>query len=449
MKNKLSAPLLLILAVTACLSFFYTPRHVQAAASPEEYQKPAAKKTTSQQPGAVMKDRPTAGDSASAAQFAWLLFLYAMQPSTGSGGPLTFENWTEQCQLNPKQVGCPTQAQLAAHRGANGRVRILHGSALARKMVVGLKANQPGAECNAMTTGNLGGYPAPSNVVSTAQFCEEVFVNPAEKSFVTANGLTTLTGQQTYGKAHGGAITFPWSAVEVKADWVPVASFSNPTFSCPDPTNKLYTETINGTCYALVGFHISSKVLPDWVWATFEPNSSVTNPNRCDPKLYDTCFDPWGTTSSQPYGKGQTAQQSQQLQQAMSNAHLNGAFNNYFLTGVETQFVSNGNPIPLGSSFVEFNAGVPPGQASCITCHRYAYFDGKQPPSGSPEDNFGGAPSGWPNVGYACNQNQNGNCTPVVPNSTSQDFSWMLGLMPYNGAGAKAGAGADKMKPKP
>ncbi len=446
MKNKLSVPLLLILAVTACLSFFYTPHHVQAATGPEEYQKPATKKTASQQPGAVMKDRPTAGDSASTAQFAWLLFLYAMQPSTGPGGPLTFENWTEQCQLNPNQIGCPTAAQLAAHRGANGRVRTLHGSALAKKMV-GLKANQPGDECNGMNTGGFPGYPAPSNVVSSAQFCEEVFVNPSEKSFVTANGLITLTGQQTYGKAHGGAITFPWSAVEVKADWVPVASFSNPTFSCPDPTNKLYTETINGTCYALVGLHISSKVLPDWVWATFEPNSSVTNPNRCDPKLYDTCFDPWGTTSSQPYGKGQTAQQSQQLQQAMSNAHLNQAFNNYFLTGVQTQFVSNGSAIPLGSSFVEFNAGVLPGQASCITCHRYAYFDGKQPPSGSPEDNFGGAPNGWPNVGYACNQNQNGNCTPVVPNSTSQDFSWMLGLMPYNGTGANAGA--HKMKPKP
>jgi hypothetical protein len=87
-----------------------------------------------------------------------------------------------------------------------------------------------------------------------------------------------------------------------------------------------------------------------------------------------------------------------------------------------------------------------PGQASCITCHRYAYFDGKQPPKRHPENNFGGAPTGWANVGYACNQNQNGNCTPVVPNSTSQDFSWMLGLMPYSGASAKS---ADKTKPKP
>lgn len=219
--------------------------------------------------------------------------------------------------------------------------------------------------------------------------------------------------------------------MEIKADLVPAASYSpTQTFRCPDDTGSLYTEVINGTCYALVGFHISSKVLPDWLWATFEPNSSITNPNRCDPKLYDTCFDPWGTTSSKPYGKGQSVPQSPQLKQAMTAAGLNKAFNNYFLTGVQTVFVRNGKPVPLGNSFVEFNAGAP-GQASCITCHRYAYFDGKKPQQGAPEDNFGGPPAGWPAVGYACNKNQAGNCTPVVPNSTSQDFSWMLGLMPY------------------
>jgi hypothetical protein len=179
--------------------------------------------------------------------------------------------------------------------------------------------------------------------------------------------------------------------------------------------------------------------MPNWLWATFEPNSKVTNPNRCDSALYNSCFDTWGTTSSQPYGKGETAQQSPQLHQAMAAAHLNPAFNNYFLTGVQTHFVDHdGKPILLGNSFVEFNQGVPPGKSSCITCHKYAYFDGKQPAREAPEDNFGRPPQGWPSVGYACNQNQNGNCTPVVANSTAQDFSWMLGLMPYSSAGAKA-----------
>ncbi|MBO1764845.1 hypothetical protein JQN64_27085, partial [Escherichia coli] len=146
-------------------------------------------------------------------------------------------------------------------------------------------------------------------------------MNPPEANFVKTNGLITLTGQQAYAKGQGGAITFPWDAIEVKADWVPTSSF-NPSFQCPDPTHSLYTETINGTCYALVGLHISSKVLPDWLWATFEPASTITNPNRCDANLYDTCFDPWGTTSKTPYGKGTTVPQSPQLKQLMASAGL-------------------------------------------------------------------------------------------------------------------------------
>lgn len=377
------------------------------------------------EPGAAptLAEKPTVGDAAAQAQFAWLLFVHAMKPSNGA---LTFETWTEQCQINPAMAGCPAQAATA---GATKR-RLLHGSALAHR---GAKAkvstSDNGVECNPMSTSPVGGYPPPGNVTATAQFCEEVYVNPPERDFVVQNQLTTLTGQSTYAKAHGNAITFPWDAIEVKADWVPTSSFANPTFTCPDTSGKLYTETINGTCYALVGVHISSKILPDWVWATFEPASDITNPNRCDPTLYDTCFDPWGTTSSAPYGKGKTVPQSPQLAQLMKAAGLPAAFNNYYLTGVQTQFVdAGGKPIPLGNSFVEFNAGVSPGHASCITCHKYAYFDGKPV---SPENNFGGPPAGWAPVGYACNKpGATGNCTPVTPGSIAQDFSWMLGLLP-------------------
>lgn len=384
---------------------------------------PETKTVGGERPGG----KPILGDPVSEAQFAWNLFVQAVSPS---GSSLTFENWTEQCQLNPAMIGCPSAAPAAG-------TRTLHSSALARafRLRAGKSADatQGGIECGAMATQPVGGFPVPKNVTKNATFCEEVFVDSTEAAFVRQKGLTTLTGQQTYAKANGGAITFPWTAIEIKADWVPTSSFANPTFQCPDPTNKLYTETINGTCYALVGMHISSKALPDWVWATFEPASAVTNPNRCDPKLYNACFDPWGTTSKVPYGPGKTVPQSPQLQQLMASANLNKAFSNYYLTGVQTQFVdAAGKPIPLGSSFVEFNANVPPGQASCITCHKYAYFDGKQPPPNQPENNFGGPPPGWAAVGYACNQpNAKANCTPVTAGSISQDFSWMLGLMPY------------------
>jgi hypothetical protein len=445
MKNRipLSVALLSIVAVAVCFSI-YSKDRVEAAARPQEPEKSAS---ASQHPAANIAPQaastgPESQYGPSFAYLAWSLFLQAMAPADGS---LTLETWTEQCELNPNMIGCPGAATVAAaaKAGGNGKVRLLHGSAMVRARKV---AN---SDCGAMTSTPLGGYPAPSNLTSNAMFCEEIFVSPAEASFVKRS-LTTLVSQQAYGNEHNGTINFPGTAqnesrldldsLEVKLDWVPVTSY-NPTFACPDPTNRLYTETINGTCYALVAIHISSKVMLNWLWATFEPNSSVTNPNRCDPKLYGACFDPWGTTSSQPYGKGQTAQQSPELHEAMADAHLNPAFGNYFLTGVQTQFVDNyGKPIQLGNSFVEFNQGVPPGKSSCITCHQYANFDGKQPTQGEPEHNFGRPPHGWPSIGYACNQNQNGNCTPVVPNSTTQDFSWILGLMPYSDSDAKASA---------
>ena len=424
--------LVAVLALLAAVGLTACPEKVSEKSSEKPPENPAADAAV------ALNTRPTAGDNVAQARFAWYLFIQAMTPSTGPGGPLSFESWTEQCQLGT--IGCTSTASLDATK----KTRKFHGSPLlaantaANKTAGGIPSN----DCSAMNSAGFTNpsYPAPPNVKVNQPppappesiFCEEVYVNGAEKTFVTTNGLSTLTGQQTYGNAHGGAITFPWDAVEIKVDWVATSSF-NPSFQCPDPTGTLYTETLNGTCYAMVGLHISSKVLPNWLWATFEPNSGVTNPNRCDPNLYDTCSDPWGTTSSTPYAKGQPVPpQSAPLQQAMTAAGLNKAFNNYYLTGVQTEFVSKGQPVPLGSSFVEFNAGVAPGQASCITCHRYAYFDGKAPnPPGTPEDNFGGPPTGWSALGYACNQpNPSDNCTPVVPNSTSQDFSWMLGLMP-------------------
>jgi hypothetical protein len=451
MKNsiRLSAALLSLAAVATCFGV-YSKDRAEAATGPQELQKST---TAYQQPAVNMGAQPGSADAFYGPSFdwlAWALFLEAMTPA--ADGSLTVENWTEQCQLNPNAIGCPSAASVAAaaKAGGQGRVRLLHGSPAAEKLA--------GSDCSAMRTTPVAGYPPPSNLTRNAMFCEEVQVSPPEAVFLKTNGLTTLIGQQTYGNAHGISINFPGTgmnenrrdldSVEVKLDWAPAASFSNPTFACPDPTNHLYTETINGTCYALVGIHITSKSMIRWLWATFEPNSDITNPNRCDPKLYGACLDTWGTTSSQPYGKGQTVQQSPALQQVMAAAHLNPALNNYFLTGVQAEFVFDGKPTLLGNSFVEFNQGVPPGKSSCITCHQYAAFDGKRPAPGAPEDNFGKPPNGWPYIGYACNQNQNDNCTPAVPNSTTQDFSWMLGLMPYSDAGAKPRADQSQSIPK-
>jgi len=363
--------------------------------------------------------RPTAADSAAAARYAWFLFVQATAPSGNAQRPLTFENWKEQCEIQPALCGLPPSA---VKTPAKNRVRRAHGSPL-RASLLGKQANSP-VGCNSMNTAGFPPNAPATNVTQNAVFCEEVFVNQAESTFITQYHLTTITGQQKFGN-----VTFPWNAIEVKVDWVPQSSFVTP-FSCTDPT--LYIETIQfegqpTQCYAMVGMHISSKVLPDWLWATFEPNSKSTNPNRCNGNLYDLCFDPWGTTSATPYGSPsphpQTPPQSNALAQLMKSNTLPKAFNNYYLTGAQTQFVQNGQPTQLGNSFVEFNAGVNPHQASCITCHRYAYAG---------TTNVGFPLNGWPNIGYACNSaNPTKNCLPPPATAwTSEDFSWLLGIMP-------------------
>jgi hypothetical protein len=353
-------------------------------------------------------------------QTAWQLFVAANCPSTGTAGPLTWQNWTEQtCWLSPTTPGCPGASALAT-----AAPRFLHGSQL-RIRTTGLTKNAVAGvnpltgTCSPMTTQAIG-VPlstfVPANLAAKPTFCEEVFVNPAEAAFVTApapgNTLTTLTGQVAYASGHN-PITFPTAAVEVKADWLPATSIT-PSFNCTtNPPPGVYVETINGACYALVGVHISSKLAPNWLWATFEPQSKVTNPNRCNPKLYSNCNDPWG--SNPATSTGTATAPTPALAQLMTAAGLPKVFQNYRLVGTQTTFVTSSNqPILLGNSFTEFNAEVLPQQASCITCHSYAGV------WTTPSIASVGCCPASPPVG-----------TP--PNGTTlikDDFSWILSFMP-------------------
>jgi hypothetical protein len=356
-------------------------------------------------------------------QTAWQLFVAA---SCGVDGKLAWETWTEQtCLEHPDRPGCSPGAAPAT------KVRHFHGSRLGERLRKdAAKATAAGATpggCNAMVTAanappKLAPF-VPSNLATNAQFCEEVFVDPTEAAFVRAPAsgatLTTLTGQVAYGQAQ--AITFPTSAVEIKADWLPAASVNN-QFDCT--TNRpagVYVATISGVCYALVGIHVSSKLLPNWLWATFEPQSRITNPNRCNPDLYNACNDPWG--SSPATSTGQDTKPTPALAALMSEAGIAKEFLNYRLVGAQSTYVDgNDNPIQLGNSFVEFNAGVLPHEASCITCHSYAMVS----TVAQENPNFGNFP-GTPPIGTPGQAP-----LPAQGGGTwvAQDFSWMLGIMP-------------------
>jgi len=359
-------------------------------------------------------------------QTAWQIFTAV---NCTNNGQFAWENWTEQtCLLKPSTPGCGNTAGAA-------KKRFLHASRLH------LKATQDGLQglsndCSPMITpASFSGQnpPDPSlkpfvpkNLSSSAVFCEEVFVNNAEAAFIKSPpgaaagvNLQTLTGQAAYIKAKG-TLTFPTSAVELKIDWLPATSVTGTaSFNCTNNKPKgVFVDVIDGKCYALVGMHISSKLYPNWLWATFEPQNSITNPNRCNPNLYSSCNDAWGSNPAVSTGKATAA--TKNLTNLMDQAGLPVEFRNYRLVGIQTTYSDPNKTMKLGNSFVEYNASVPAQQASCVSCHSYAMMNtATNPPSENP--NFGAFP-GTPPIGNPGK--------PPAGNWIKQDFSWLLGIMP-------------------
>ena len=351
-------------------------------------------------------DLPTS-TTASREELAWRLFVAANCKT--HAGRLTWETWTTQaCLNNPDDC--------AAKR--------LHGSLLAAATARTLTPDHPRRTggCEKMTTSSSADPSlkkfVPGNLSDSPVFCEEVTINPAEQAYAKPTGLLTTTGQGTYLQS-GKTIVFTSAAVEVKADWVPAASFQGVTMDCSKPDPAVYQEFIDGTCYALVGMHITSKLFPNWLWATFEPQYPATNPNRCRPELYNGCNDPWGSAPASSAGAATAATPALAALFQAAGPALAPSFQNYRLTGVQTEFSDpTSSAGVLGSSFVEFNANVPAGQASCITCHSYALYNVANAPNGV-NTNGGPFPGGAP-VGQ-----------PTPPPSAQWkplDFSWFLGF---------------------
>ena len=300
----------------------------------------------------AMPTRP----SPNPAQTAWQIFVAANCPAPG--GKLVWETWVEQLDLYPAS-GTTGPGAKAAKR--------LHGSPLAAVVKKQAPAPQlaPNTECNTMNA-------PPPNVVSGATVCEEVHMNPAFVAYLTAPARNyQVRSGQTAAAQKGVNIQFPAAAVEVKVDWIPASDFTNPPFTCNNPpaTQTVYTETIDGVCYALAGMHVSSKLWPNWIWATFEPQNLDTNPNRCI--TFGPCNDSWGSIPAQSKGgAGGNTKLTQPLANMMAQAKLAPAFLNYRLDGVQVTFGTAQNPTLLGNSIIEGeNVGMTAGTASCITCH--------------------------------------------------------------------------------
>lgn len=286
---------------------------------------------------------------------AWRIFV-AVNCKANNGG-LVWETWTEQYKI----FTAP---------GEKGTSQRFHGSPLALMVAQQRGDSMPltplTADCPRLkkVPKNL-----PNSKEYPADYCEEVHLNPSAQDYVLRNHYDTRTGQQRAVTSHG-TFDFPTSAVEVKADWIPASDFGpagKAPFKCDGSAQDVYVEKIDGKCYALAAMHISSKLLPKWVWATFEPQNTETNPWRCSTNLYGPCKDEFGSKPAQ--SSGERTELTHEAANLMKEAKLPTELLNYRMDGAQSA-EGLATPTQLGNSFIEGETvGVKSGHASCITCH--------------------------------------------------------------------------------
>ncbi|MCI0737216.1 MAG: hypothetical protein L0Y50_13260 [Beijerinckiaceae bacterium] len=293
-------------------------------------------------------------------EVAWQLWVAATCPVNQNQYPfVVWENWIEQAQMYP---GDPANGLVVpnAQAASTNLPHLLHHSPLTLAKNPSLATVVPGL---------LGGADQNCNKAHTPParqpnliICEEVRLNGAAEDYVAGTNLWNRPGQADAAASHAN-IQFPRPSVEIKADWILLSSIGLRCNSLPPGfTRSVHVETIHGNCFALAGMHLISKLLDKWIWATFEPQNSITNPNRC--KVLG-CKDHFGSNPALTHGAATAL--TPKLAALMDAANLAPEWYNYRLDGVQIGFFQ---PKLLGSSIIEAeNAGVPLTQASCISCH--------------------------------------------------------------------------------
>jgi hypothetical protein len=284
-------------------------------------------------------------------QVAWELMAQIVRP-TGNGG-VAFESWASDADTFVDAPRWPDRPR-----------KVL----INRVQPPGNK--QPGAIS-----------PARHCAVGHVAWCigKESLRNRPGFDFIVDNGLTTRRGLAAF---FGKTMDFPVDTVEVKAEWLPVSELKAWNGVSVEEAASFYH--INSAAFgddtmpvALVALHITTKLVPNWTWATFE---HWKNPGRCDD---DGCRDTFG--SEQPVIAANRKTESgydrcapsAALRHLFAETGVADIWLNYCLKGTQTDFVtSTGEPTRLGNSVAEtINAGVPHGRSSCITCHAEAAFD--------------------------------------------------------------------------
>jgi hypothetical protein len=325
---------------------------------------PAAKAAATQQLNPCAAPNQLTGTSSLAsanfAETAWLLWIAATCPVNQNQYPfVVWQNWIEQAQMYPPNPAAGLE-EPNAKAAATSDLHVLHGSPLA------LVKNP---SLGTIVLGLLGGADQNCNKAATPPanqpnliICEEVRLNGATSDYIAGTNLWNRGGQAA-AATNGANIQFSPPSVEIKSDWILLSSIGLNCDNLPAGfTQTIHVEIIHGHCFGLAGMHLISKLQNQWIWATFEPQNTITNPSRCQVL---GCTDYFG--SNPPMTHGANTQLTPQLAALMVAANLAPEWFNYRLDAVQTGFLT---PTLLGNSIIEGeNAGVPLTQSSCITCH--------------------------------------------------------------------------------
>ncbi|MGH9415491.1 MAG: hypothetical protein ACRD01_02590 [Terriglobales bacterium] len=245
-----------------------------------------------------------------------------------------------------------------------------------------------------------------------AGFVEE-HLNYDEYRYIVAHHLWDNAGLGAWFRA-GRTVDFPPGAISIKAAWLAFLQGPDLARYKGDYFIRDYYTQAQG----LAALHLSSKVLPNWFWATFE---NVHNPclfalpvtAKPNPYAQTDKFGYPDYTGIAPAG----ALPSPALRALLQRYGLGRVWWNYRLVGIQNDFVqTEGRPQVLGSSVIEAQLQGT-GSASCMTCHARAQVNsaGFVPcvpivqPSGM---GFTGAPSAlW------------------FPNTRQLDFVWSFNAL--------------------
>jgi hypothetical protein len=275
--------------------------------------------------------------------FAWSMFINFNWPARldvrgmpdtnkpfGGSGPVVWQNWKTSLNLYVK----PGQTPLPWNQG-------------------------PIYQPPALQSGMIDGKVLTDNNGNPVMY--EVRENEDTLNYIIQRNLYTQAGQLKL--LQGGLpVAFPYTAMEIKASWRFLGKGDDPSHYLTATVQYQGVERVVG----LNGLHITSKILPQWFWCTFE---QIDNPTTTPAKLILPI-----------------AEDVQLLNKDMQRAMAGLKWAYYRLDGVQTadandrnaaNCIVNAKDSCLANSQIETYFQ---GSSSCLTCHSTASIgpDGKR-----------------------------------------------------------------------